>query len=113
MTVVSVVLGICCLAVTITESKELVIFSTYPESDNFSYIELVCAYDSDNDTQSGVIGASFLLNGTDIEEEIDSVETVTDANSTIHFLLAQDKEGFFTCSLNGLLSNNSVGLAGE
>ena len=64
-------------------------------------------------SQSGVIGASFQLNGTDIEEEIDSVETVADANSTVRFLLTQENEGFFTCSLNGLLSNNSIALAGS
>ena len=110
----SIVLVLCALAVAITESRELVaiVVSTYPESDNFSYIELVCVYDSElyNESQSG---ASFQLNGTDIEKEIDTVEAVTDANRTVRFLLTQEKEGFFTCSLNGSHSNNSIGLAGS
>ena len=113
--VVMLVISICSLAVAISESRELVVVSTYPHSDNFSYIELVCTYESElyNESQSGVVGASFQLNGTDIEEEIDSVETLTDANSTVRFLLTQQNEGFFTCSQNGSLSINSVGLAGK
>ena len=113
----AVVYGTLALVFGLLASGELEIVSTYPDSHNFSYIELVCVDDSEpsNVSQSGVIGASFQLNGTDIEEEIDSVETVADANSTnstIRFLLTQEKEGFFTCSLNGSSSNNSIGLAG-
>ena len=113
MVLASIVLAMCALAVTITESKELVVVSIYPDSDNFSYIGLVCVYDSElyNVSQSGVTGASFQLNGTEIEEEIESVESLTD--NTVRFLLTQEKEGFFTCSRNGLLSNNSIGLAGN
>ena len=100
------VLVTCALALSVlycTEFRELAPVSTYPERDNFSHIELVCVYDSDL-PQSGVIGASFQSNGTDIEEELDSVEIVTDANSTVQ---TQGK-GLW----NGLLSKNSIGLAG-
>jgi hypothetical protein len=111
MAPVHIVVVMCALVVAIIESRELVLVSTYPDSDNFSYIELVCVYGSgqSNVTQSVVIGASFQLNGTDIEEEIDSVETL---NNTVRFLLTQEKEGFFTCLLNGLRSSNFIVLAG-
>ena len=115
MALSKIVLVMCTLLLDISESRELVVVSTYPDSGNFSYIELVCGYNNElyNVSQSGVIGATFQLNGTDINEEIDSVETVTDANSTVLFLLTQEKEGFFTCSRNGSLSINSIGLAGN
>lgn len=63
-------------------------------------------------SQSEVIGANFQLNGTDIEEEIDSVENLADINGTVRFILTQETEGFFTCSLDEN-ATNSVGLAGK
>ena len=106
---------ICALTVvTLSESekRELKIVSSYPKSENLSYIELICVYESVV-LKSEVIEAQFQLNGTDIKEEIDEVKTLAGANNTIHFLLTQDKEGFFTCSLNESVSNNSIGLAGK
>ena len=91
------------------ESGEVIILATYPDSDNFSSIQLSCVYDVSSGPQSEGIGAKFQLNGTDIKEEIDEVENF---NGTVHFVLAPEKEGFFTCSLNGSLSVNSIGLAG-
>ena len=96
----------------VAESGEVVILATYPDSDNFSSIRLSCVYDMSSGPQSEGIGAKFQLNGTDIKEEIDEVEDFTDINGTVHFVLTQEKEGFFTCSLNGSLSINSIGLAG-
>ena len=93
----------------VAESGEVVILATYPDSDNFSSIQLSCVYDMSSGPQSEGIGAKFQLNGTDIKEEIDEVE---DINGTVHFVLTPEKEGFFTCSLNGSLSINSIGLAG-
>ena len=90
------------------ESRQLVLRHDYPENNNFSYIELTCLYE-DPESHSLAVGADFQLNGTDIEEELN----VTDiGNGTIRFILTPKKEGFFTCSLNGSLSNNSIGLAG-
>ena len=90
------------------ESRRLVLRHAYPENNNFSYIELTGLYENP-ELQSLVVGADFQLNGTDIEEELN----VTDiGNGTIRFILAPEMEGFFTCSLNGTLSNNSIGLAG-
>ena len=86
----SILLVTCVLVIALTECSELVIDSTYPKKDNFSFIELVCTYDSEL-PMSGVIGARFQWNGTDVEKEIDSVETVTDANSTVHFLLTKNE----------------------
>ena len=94
------------------DSGEVVILATYPDSDNFSSIQLSCVYDMSSGPQSEGIGAKFQLNGTDIKEEIDEVEDFTDINGTVQFVLTQEKEGFFTCSLNGSLSINSIGLAG-
>ena len=94
------------------ESGEVVIFATYPDSDNFSSIELSCIYNVSSGPLSEGIGAKFQLNETDIKEEMDEVEDFTDINGTVHFVLTPEKEGFFTCSLNGSLSNNSIGLAG-
>ena len=93
----------------VAESGEVVILATYPDSDNFSSIQLSCVYDMSSGPQSEGIGAKFKLNGTDIKEEIDEVE---DINGTVHFVLTPEKEGFFTCSLNGSLSINTIGLAG-
>lgn len=92
----------------------LEIVASHPDSDNFSYIELSCVYGMSGivHSQSQVIGAKFLLNGTDIKEEIDEVRDFSDSNGTVQFILTQEKEGFFTCSLNGYLSKNSIGLAG-
>ena len=99
----------CLAPLVVTESGEVVILATYPDSDNFSSIQLSCVYDMSSGPQSEGIGAKFQLNGTDIKEEIDEV---TDINGTVHFVLTPEKEGFFTCSLNGSLSINSIGLAG-
>ena len=90
------------------ESRQLILRHAYPENNNFSYIELTCLYENP-ESHSLAVGADFQLNGTDIEEELN----VTDiGNGTIRFILTPEKEGFVTCSLNGSLSNNSIGLAG-
>ena len=104
------VLAIAPLVVAESGLGELLIHATYRDSHNFSSIELSCLYISSGLQPEG-IGAIFLLNGTDIKEEIDGVE---DINGTVHFVLTQKKEGFFTCncSVNGSPSNNSIGLAG-
>ena len=106
---VTSVLALAPLVVAESGDLEVVILATYPDSDNFSSIQLSCVYDMSSGPQSEGIGAKFQLNGTDIKEEIDEVE---DINGTVHFVLTPEKEGFFTCSLNGSLSINSIGLAG-
>ena len=91
------------------ESGQLILRHAYPENNtNFSYIELTCLYESP-ELQSLAVGADFQLNGTDIEEELNVIDI---GNATIRFILTPEKEGFFTCSLNGSLSNNPIGLAG-
>ena len=116
MTLVSVlvlVTSVLALApLVVAESGEVVVLAIYPDSDNFSSIQLSCVYDMSSGHQSEGIGAKFQLNGTDIKEEIDEVEDFSDINGTVHFVLTPEKEGFFTCSLNGSLSINSIGLAG-
>lgn len=115
MSLVSVLLVTSVLGLpplVVAESGEVVILATYPDSGNFSSIELSCVYNMSSGPQSEGIGANFQLNGTNIKEEIDEVEDFTDINGTVHFVLTQEKEGLFTCSLNGSLSNNSIGLAG-
>ena len=112
MAVVSIFLVKCVLAlalVVVTASEELLIFATYPDSGNFSYIELNCVYDMSSGPQFEGNRTKFQLNGTDIEEQIDEVE---EFNGRVRFVLTPEKEGFFTCSLNGFFSNNSIGLAG-
>ena len=96
----------------VAKSGDAVMLVTYPDSDNFSSIQLSCVYDMSSGPQTEGIGAKFQLNGTDIKEEIDEVEYFTYINDTVHFILTPEKEGFFTCSLNGSLSINSIGLAG-
>ena len=90
------------------ESGQLIVRHAYPETDtNFTYIELTCLYE-DPESRILAVGADFQLNGTDVEEELN----VTDiGDGTIRFILTPENEGFFTCSLNGSLSNNSIGLA--
>ena len=75
--------------------------SRYPVQDNYSYVELQC---QDNSSQTALLGANFQLNGTDIAVNI--------ADTKLFFNLKQENEGFFTCSLNGALSVNTIGLAG-
>ena len=94
---------------SVTHEVELPDDDSSVSSDNFSSIQLSCVYDMSSGPQSEGIGAKFKLNGTDIKEEIDEVE---DINGTVHFVLTPEKEGFFTCSLNGSLSINTIGLAG-
>ena len=91
------------------ESRRLVLRHAYPENNNFSYIELTCLYENP-ELHSLAVGADFQLNGTDIEEELNVIDI---GNGTIRFILAPEKEDFFTCSLNGSVSNNSIGLAGK
>ena len=106
------VLAIAPLVVGESGDLELLILATYPDSHNFSSIELSCVYNMSSGPLTEGIGAKFQLNGRDIKEEIDEVEDFTNINGTVHFVLTQEKEGYFTCSLNGTLSNNSIGLAG-
>lgn len=103
------VLALVPAPVVVTESEELLILATYPDSDNFSYIELSCVHDMSSCPQFEGNKTKFQLNGTDIEKQIDEVE---DFNSKVRFVLTPEREGFFTCSLNGFVSNNSIGLAG-
>ena len=49
----------------VAESGDVIILATYPDSDNFSFIELSCVYDMSSGPQSEGIGAKFQLNGTD------------------------------------------------
>ena len=89
---------LCASVVVLTEANQtLLIQYNYPLAGNFSYIEFQCV---DNSSQTAVLGASFQLNGTTIAEN--SKQTLT-----------QENEGFFTCSLDGLPSPNTIGLAGE
>ena len=81
------------------------VLHSYPEPGNYSFIELVCVVS--DPSPSVVTGARFELNGTDTGDE----ETLD--NGTVRLLLTQEKEGFFTCSNNGSVSNNSIGLAGK
>ena len=93
-----------------TKSGQLVLRHAYPENTNFSYIELACLYE-DAESHILAVRAAFQLNGTDLDKEEEL--NVTDiGNGTIRFILTQEREGFFTCSLNESLSNNSIGLAG-
>ena len=94
---------------SLAECRHLVLLHAYPDNNtNFSYTELSCLCENPA-SQSLAVEAHFQLNGADIEEE----PSVTDIrDGTIHFILTPEKEGFFTCSLNGSLSNNSIGLAG-
>ena len=89
--------------------RELSILHSYPEPGNYSYVELVCLVIDSFPSPSVVIGATFELNGTDIRDK----GIVQTDNGTVQLLLTQEMEGFFTCSQNGSVSNNSVGLAGE
>ena len=102
--------------------SQLTILHSYPEPGNFSYVELVCVatgssqlvndsiqFVNDSSQSSSVVSeARFQLNGTDIGEDDENLE-----NGTIRLLLTQEMEGFFTCSLNGSVSNTLVGLAGK
>ena len=99
MSQISVLLVLVLTSLTLADI-ELLIDSSYPIEGNYSYIELQCV---DNASHTAVAGASFQLNGTDIEQDIsDSI-----------FILTQEKEGFFTCSFNGSYSYNAIGLAGN
>ena len=97
----------------LAESGHLVLLHAYPDNNtNFSKIELTCLCENPA-SQSLAVGAHFQLNGADIEEG----RSVTDIrDGTIHFILTPCRKGrlnFFTYSLNGSLSNNSIGLAGK
>ena len=99
----SLIIALCASVVVLTEANQtLLIQYNYPLADNFSYIELQCV---DNSSQTAVLGASFQLNGTTIAEN--------SQQSEIFFTLIQENEGFFICSLDGLSSTNTIGLAGE
>ena len=106
-------LNLCVLALVCSVRgsvlRELSILHSYPEPGNYSYVELVCLVIDSFPSPSVVIGATFELNGTDIRDK----GIVQTDNGTVQLLLTQEMEGFFTCSKNGSVSNNSVGLAGE
>ena len=98
------------------QSGELVLLNNYNYNDNgtvtnYSDIELICIIE---DLQSNnwhfPDGPDFQLNGTDIEKEINV--TNNKHINLVNFTLTPEKEGFFTCSPNGSLSNTSIGLAG-
>ena len=103
-----VISALALASLTLTESRLLLINYMYPNSNNYSQIELHCVYHDDNMTAA--VGAGFQLNGTDIREVIDEVEVISD--NGLLFNLTQEQEGFVTCSLNGSLSNNTLGFAG-
>ena len=98
------------LALLGTGSGQLTILHSYPELGNFSYVELACVVTDSGPSYSVATGATFQLNGTDLGEE-EIAETLD--NGTVRLLLAQKKEGFFTCVQNRSVSSNSVGLAGK
>ena len=99
----SLITVLCASVVVLTEANQTSLIQyNYPLADNFSYIELQCV---DNSSQTAVLGASFQLNGTTFADN--------SQQSEIFFTLTQENEGFFTCSLDGLSSNNTVGLAGK
>ena len=84
-------------------SSQLKIVHHYPLDGNFSYITLTCL-----DGALPVQGAEFQLNTTTIER----VVHVSDyGNGTISFVLTQNREGEFTCSRSGTVSNE-ISLAG-
>ena len=97
------------LALVGTGSGQLTILHSYPEPSNFSYVELACVVTDSGRCYLVATGATFQLNGTDFGEEI--VETLD--NGTVRLLLAQKREGFFTCVQNRSVSSNSIGLAGK
>ena len=99
----SLIIALCVSVVVLTETNQTFLIQyEYPLADNLSYIEFQCV---DNSSQTAVLGASFQLNGTTIAENSQQNE--------IFFTLTQENEGFFTCSLDGLSSTNTIGLAGE
>ena len=85
----------------------------YSTFTNYSDIQLVCIIE---DLQSNnwclPDGPDFQLNGIDIEKEINVTYNDIDDCIFANFYLTPEKEGFFTCSYNGSLSYNSIGLAG-
>ena len=76
-----------------------VLIHSYPRPDDFSYVQLQCQNNSM--PAEGVV--TFQLNENDIKE-VNNTDTIT-------FLLLPDREGEFTCSYNGFVSN-ATGLAG-
>ena len=92
------------------ESGQLILRHAYPENGtNLSYVELTCLNEN-TELHSLAVGATFELNGTDIEGELN----ITDSeDGSIRFILTPEDEGFFTCSRNGSVSNNAIGLAGK
>ena len=109
MGLADILLVMCVLVLSApsSESGQLIIRHAYPEnSTNLSYVELTCL----NENTSLAVGAAFELNGTDIEGELN----ITDSeDGSIRFILTPEEEGFFTCSRNGSVSNNAIGLAGK
>ena len=93
------------LTLLVAESnQQLTILHSYPEPDNFSYVELVCVTsDSSQLVQSSsvVSGARFQFNGTDIERDDEIVVTLSH-HGYLLLLLTQEKEGFLTCSHNNV-----------
>ena len=114
MELAGILLAVCVLVLSTpsasTQSGQLVLHYGYPVNNtNFSYIALICIYE-DPESNTFIEGADYQLNGTDIEEELN---VTNGEDGTLRFILTTEKEGFFTCSLNGSLSNNSIGFAGE
>ena len=101
--------GLMLLALTVYMlTIPTMIFHSYPEPGNFSYVELVCVA-SGSQSSSVVSGARFQLDGNDIGDEM----TETLMNGSVRVLLTQEKEGYFSCTHDVLSkSSNSIGLAG-
>ena len=90
------------------KSGQLVLLHFYPETGNFSYVELVCVVSASGHSPTVVTEAKFQLNRTDYIGQEESLD-----NGVIKLLLTQETEGYFTCSWNKSVSSNSVGLAGN
>lgn len=88
--------------------SEVRLIHTYPEAENFNYVELTCKGVNDS---VGICTkqTTFYLNKTDIQNVLNVSSCLS---GTIAFVFSQRDEGNFTCSQNGTMSN-VVALAGR